>query len=68
MKQYPKMLKYKKNHKSDSSFLYKIEKKDFYLSFGEYGLQSLESSKIGFKEIESCRRTIKRGIKKLGYM
>jgi len=68
MKQYPKMLKYKKNHKSNSSFLYKIEEKDFYISFGEYGIQSLESCKIRFQEIESCRRTIKRGIKKLGYM
>lgn len=68
MKQYPKMLKYKKNHKIDSSFLYKIEDKNFYISFGEYGIQSLESSKIRFQEIESCRRTIKRGIKKLGYM
>ena len=68
MKQFPNILKYKKNHKSDSSFLYKIEEKDFYITFGEYGIQSLDSCKIGFKEIESCRRTIKRGIKKLGYM
>jgi len=68
MKQYPKLLKYKKNHKADASFLYKFEKKDFYISFGEFGIQSLESCKINFKQIESCRRTIKRGIKKIGYM
>ena len=68
MKQYPKMLKYKKNHKSDPSFLYKKEGKEFFLNFGEYGIQSLESCKIKFQQIESCRRTIKRGVKKLGYM
>jgi ribosomal protein L16/L10AE len=68
MKQYPKMLKYKKNHKSASSYLYKTEEKEFYLSFGEYGLQSLESCKIKFQQIEACRKTIKRGVKKLGFM
>jgi len=68
MKQYPSNLKYKKYHKKNNFFLYKIIKKNYFLNFGEYGLQSLESGKIKFKEIESCRRTIKRGIKKIGLM
>lgn len=68
MKQYPKMLKYKKNHKSEPSYLYKREGKEFFISFGQYGLQSLECCKINFQQIEACRKTIKRGVKKLGYM
>jgi len=68
MKQYPKMLKYKKNHKSALSFLYKKDDKEFFLSFGEYGIQSLESCKIKFQQIEACRKTIKRGVRKLGFM
>jgi ribosomal protein L16/L10AE len=66
MKQFPSNLKYKKYHKKNKFFLFILNKKNYFLNFGEYGIQSLESSKIDFKEIESCRRTIKRGIRKLG--
>jgi large subunit ribosomal protein L16 len=68
MKQYPSYLKYKKYQKL-SSFRFKtIEKKNFYISNGNLAIKSLESGKINFKQIESCRRTIKRGLKKIGYL
>jgi len=68
MKQFPNKLKYKKYHKKNNYYLFHYNKKSYFLTFGEYGIQSLESGKIKFKEIESCRRTLKRGIKKLGLM
>ena len=68
MKQFPSNLKYKKYHRVSFFFSKTIEKKMFYLSNGELGIQSIESGKINFKQIEACRRTIKRGLKKIGYM
>lgn len=29
-------------------------------------IKSIESGKLNFKQIESCRRTVKRGLKKIG--
>lgn len=66
MKQYPSNLKFKKYHKKNIFFVKTIEKKIFYPLEGEYAIQSLESGKIQYKQIEACRRTIKRGLKKLG--
>ncbi len=68
MKQYPKALKYKKYHKVNYFFSKIIENKKFFLVNGQYGLQSLEFGKIKYKHIESCRKTIKRGLKKLGIL
>jgi hypothetical protein len=36
--------------------------------YGQYGLQSLNYGKLNFKQIEACRRTIKRGLKKIGFL
>jgi ribosomal protein L16/L10AE len=66
MKQYPSNLKFKKYHKVNFFFTKTVEKKIFYPLEGEYALQSINSGKIKFKQIEACRRTIKRGLKKLG--
>jgi len=66
MKQYPSNLKFKKYHKKNIFFVKTIEKKIFYPLEGEYAIQSLESGKIQYKQIEACRRTIKRGLKKIG--
>jgi len=66
MKQFPNNLKYKKYHRCNFFFSKSLEKKVFYLSSGDYGLQSLQSGKITFKQIEACRRTLKRGLKKMG--
>jgi ribosomal protein L16/L10AE len=64
MKQYPNNLKFKKYHKANNFFFKKIEKKLFFPFDGEYALQCLEPGKLKFKQIEACRRTIKRGLSK----
>jgi ribosomal protein L16/L10AE len=66
MKQYPNNLKFKKYHKKNIFFTKTTEKKIFYPIEGEYAIQSLESGKIQYKQIEACRRTIKRGLRKIG--
>lgn len=66
MKQYPNNLKFKKYHKINFFYSVSLEKKIFYPVDGEYSLQSLEYGKIKFKQIEACRRTIRRGLNKLG--
>lgn len=64
MKQYPNNLKFKKYHKANNFFFINIEKKLFFPLDGEYALQCLEPGKLKFKQIEACRRTIKRGLLK----
>lgn len=66
MKQYPGFLKYKKYQKLNSFNLKTIDKKNFFLNNGNLAIKSIESGKINFKQIESCRRTIKRGLRKIG--
>jgi ribosomal protein L16/L10AE len=66
MKQFPSNLKFKKYHKINFFYNNSIEKKLFYPINGEYCLQCLESGKITFKQLEACRRTIKRGLVKIG--
>jgi ribosomal protein L16/L10AE len=68
MKQFPNNMKYKKYHKNNYFFNNTFEKKLFLPTNGEYALQSISSGKIKFKQIEACRRTLKRGLKKLGYL
>jgi len=66
MKQYPSNLKFKKYHKLNNFNLKSMEKKNFYINNGNIAIKSIESGKLNFKQIESCRRTIKRGLKKIG--
>lgn len=66
MKQYPGNLKFKKYHKLNIFSLKTIEKKNFYINNGNMAIKSIESGKLNFKQIESCRRTIKRGLRKIG--
>lgn len=66
MKQFPSNLKYKKYHRVNFFFSKSLEKKVFFLSHGDFGIQSIESGKITFKQIEACRRTLKRGLRKIG--
>jgi ribosomal protein L16/L10AE len=56
--------KFKKFHKFNFNFLTSLEQKAFFLRFGQYGLQAKESGKLTFKQIEACRRTLRRGISK----
>jgi large subunit ribosomal protein L16 len=66
MKQYPSRLKFKKNHKLSKSYLYLLEKKIFYPKMGLFAIKSLESGKLIFNQIEACRKSIKRNIKRTG--
>ncbi len=65
MKQFPNNLKFKKYHKVNNFFSINTEKKLFFPLDGEYGLQCIEAGKLKFKQIEACRRTIKRGLSKI---
>ena len=68
MKEFPSNLIYKKNHKINYSYIKLLDRKNFFLSYGQFGLQSLNYGKLTFKQIESCRITIRRGLKKLGFI
>jgi len=64
MKQLPSKLKYKKYQKVNNSYMFLLERKNFFISYGTLGLQSLTFGKLRYKQIEACRRTIRRGLKK----
>ena len=66
MKQFPKSIKYKKNHKVNDKFLTLSEKKRVLPFFGNIALQSIVAGKLTYKQIEACRRTVKRGLNKKG--
>lgn len=66
MKQFPNSLKFKKYQKLNLFNLKSLEIKKFILNYGSIAIQSLEYGKLKFKQIESCRRTLKRGLKKIG--
>jgi len=66
MKQNPSRLKYKKNNKQSSSNLYLAEQKNFSSIKGNLILKSLENGKLTYNQIEACRKTIRRILKKQG--
>jgi len=66
MKQNPSRLKYKKNHKPSSSNLYLVEQKNFNMIKGNLMLKSSENGKLTYNQIEACRKTIRRVLKKQG--
>jgi ribosomal protein L16/L10AE len=68
MKQYPSRLKFRKNHRCSSSFLFLRDSKTFYPKFGTFALKSLKSGKLTFKQIEAGRKSLRRNIKKLGFV
>jgi len=59
----PKRIKHKKVHRRR---LHKVARRGTYLSFGSYGLKSLEPSYIKSSQIESARRAIAKYIKRGG--
>jgi large subunit ribosomal protein L16 len=65
MKMYPKKLKFRKYHKINKSFMALKSHNLFFPSNGLFAIQSLEPGKLTFKQIEACRRTIRRGLGKL---
>jgi len=68
MKEFPSNIIYKKRHKINYSYINLLEKKNFFISYGQFALQSLNPSKLTFKQIESCRVTLRRGLKKYGFI
>ena len=66
MNQNPSRLKYKKNHKPSSSNLFLTEHKNFNSVKGNLMLKSLENGKLTYNQIEACRKTIRRILKKQG--
>jgi ribosomal protein L16/L10AE len=68
MKMIPNLnkVKFKRPHKVNKRNLFCLEKKSFSLLFGRFGIQALESGRLTFKQIEACRRTIRRGLRKKG--
>ncbi len=68
MKQLPSNYIYNKCHKANYSYIKLLDRKNFFCLYGQYGLQSMFYGKLTFKQIEACRRTIKRGLKKLGFL
>lgn len=68
MKQYPSNLKYKKNQKPASSLLYLSDNKTFYSVKGNFLIKSLENASLTYNQLESCRKSIKRKIRRQGYI
>lgn len=66
MKQYPSRLKYKKYHKPSSSNLFILEQKNVIPIKGHLALKAIENGKITYNQLEACRKSIKRMIKKDG--
>ncbi len=63
MKHQPKRIKYNKYRKGS---LGGIENRSHSIIFGTYALRSLEAGRLTAKQIEACRKTIKRRVKRAG--
>ena len=68
MKQYPSNLKYKKNQKPSSSLLYLSDNKTFFSVKGNFLIKSVENGFLTYNQLESCRRSIKRKIRRQGHI
>ena len=62
-KQIPARVKYRKMHRGSRAG---IAWKGSDVSFGEYGLQALDRAWITTRQIEACRQTITRKMKRRG--
>lgn len=51
-------------HKPNYAFKYLLERKLFMPLSAPYAIQAMESGKITYKQLESCRRTLRRGLGK----
>jgi len=59
-------MNFKKLHKVNSVYSKIQDNKTFMLRFGLIGIQALRYGKLTYKQIEACRRTLRRGLKKTG--
>lgn len=56
--------KFKKLHKPNYNFVSLVERKFFIQLASPYAIQASESGKLTFKELEACRRALRRGLGK----
>jgi large subunit ribosomal protein L16 len=68
MKQYPSRLKYRKNHRASKSILYLEETKNFFPNRGLISLKASENCKLTYNQIEACRKSIRRSLRKQGFI
>jgi ribosomal protein L16/L10AE len=66
MKQFPKSLKFKKNHKLNSLNLRLKGQAECFPRYGMYGVQILKNTRLTFKQVEACRRSLRRKVKGSG--
>jgi len=66
MKQQPSKLKFKKNHKPSYLNLKLKQQKIFSCSSGIIGIKVLENGYLTYNQIEACRKSIRRIMKKEG--
>jgi len=66
MKQNPSRLKFKKNHKLSSSILNLKEQKGFFPFSGMFGIKLLTNSYLTFRQMEACRRSLRRKVRRSG--
>lgn len=66
MKAFPNLnrWKFKKLHRPNNSFFKITEQKLFFPIDGQYCIQAMEPGKLTAKQIESCRRTLRRTLGK----
>lgn len=66
MKAFPNIQrwKFKKLHKPSFNFTKLIERKIFVPFQAQYAIQALEPGKLTFKQLEACRRALRRGLGK----
>jgi large subunit ribosomal protein L16 len=68
MKQFPTRTKFKKSHLPKGSFLNLKEQKVFFPAYGNFALKSLDSARLTFKQIEAGRKSIRRSVRKAGFL
>jgi large subunit ribosomal protein L16 len=61
---YTNRWKYKKFHKPNFNFTYLLERKDCIAMRAEYAVQAAEAGKLTYKQLEACRRGLRRGLGK----
>lgn len=66
MKQQPSRLKYKKYHKPAHSCLSLSEQKNVFPIKGQIALKALENKRVTYNQLEACRKSIRRMLKKNG--
>lgn len=68
MKQCPSRLKFKKYHKVSKSLLFLREQKVFFPAFGNFAIKNLVYSRLHLKQLEACRKSVRRKFRKTAFL